>query len=178
MPPDPPRRAPKIFLGPARLEKFLGPASHPPWQNPGSALDLLQFKLKEFCKFWAHFKEKYVDICIWMYIYFFNAKNVEIYISKITYLFFGSFQSLKESIFQITYLSNSLPCKKCQIMYFKINIFVSRFLPSLRRLNLPNSNPSKTMHICIYKSQGPFCSYYQTWYNLLMTLIDVIIQWL
>ena len=37
MPPDPPRRVPKIFLGAERLEKFWGPASHPPWQNPGSA---------------------------------------------------------------------------------------------------------------------------------------------
>ena len=29
MPPDPPRRAPKVFLGGVRLEKFLGPAIHP-----------------------------------------------------------------------------------------------------------------------------------------------------
>ena len=37
MPPYPPRTAPKIFLGAARLEIFWGPASHPTWQNPGSA---------------------------------------------------------------------------------------------------------------------------------------------
>ena len=39
MPPNPLRRAPKIFLGAARLKIFLGPASHPPWQNPESAPD-------------------------------------------------------------------------------------------------------------------------------------------
>ena len=29
MPPDPPRRAQKIFVGAARLKKIFGPASHP-----------------------------------------------------------------------------------------------------------------------------------------------------
>ena len=39
MPPDPLRRAQKIILGAARLKNLLEPASHPPWQNPGSAPD-------------------------------------------------------------------------------------------------------------------------------------------
>ena len=38
MPPDPPRRAPNIFLGAAPSNNFYGqPPTHPPWQNPGSA---------------------------------------------------------------------------------------------------------------------------------------------
>ena len=49
MPPDSPRIAPQIFLRAAPLENFLGPASHPPWQNPGSARDLVisETKLNE-----------------------------------------------------------------------------------------------------------------------------------
>ena len=46
MPPDLPRRAQKIFLAAARLEKLLGPASHSPQQNPGSA-PVMQKKLNK-----------------------------------------------------------------------------------------------------------------------------------
>ena len=85
----------------------------------------------------------------------FSMQKMSEYIFQKQNLFFGSFQSLKDSIFQITYLSNSL---KCQNMYFKINIFVFRFLPNHQGLNLPNSKPSKTVHICIYRSQDLFAA--------------------
>ena len=44
MPPDPPTRAPKIFRGAVCHEKFLGPASHPPWQNLGSVTVVEKYK--------------------------------------------------------------------------------------------------------------------------------------
>ena len=93
----------------------------------------------------------YVSECINTFL----MQKMSEYIFQKQNLFFGSFQSLKDSIFQMTYLSNSL---KCQNMYFKINIFVFRFLPNHQGLNLPNSKPSKTVHICIYRSQDLFAA--------------------
>lgn len=93
----------------------------------------------------------YVSECINTFL----MQKMSEYIFQKQNFFFGSFQSLKDSIFQIIYLSNSL---KCQNMYFKINIFVFRFLPNHQGLNLPNSKPSKTVHICIYRSQDLFAA--------------------